>query len=102
VVPTELTNPQLLVEFAAQNKIDLVTAILRKHPSEVIGLNTELAVSSQVMTETIASTPLASIHGGMARLSGPRSMAWINYGMIDPPKVVTNFSNSRARLTLLM
>jgi len=54
----------------------------------------ELAVSSQAVAETIASTRCTYPQRG-----GQAEWAWINTGMVDLPKVVTNPSTNRARRT---
>jgi len=57
--------------------------------------NAELTVSSPANT-------IASTHCTHSRRDGQAEWAWINTGMVDPPKVVTNPSTNRARRSFIL
>jgi len=57
----------------------------------------ELAASSSAVAETVASTQCTDL-----RRDGQAEWAWMNNGMVDPPKVVTNPSINRARRSLIL
>ena len=64
-------------------------------PDNRVHFYTELAISSPAVAETIAST-----HCTYPQRDGQAEwalVAWINTGMVGPPKVVTNPSTNRAR-----
>ena len=60
--PGNILNARYLVEFASENKLDMVRSILLKHPDQVCSQFTATAINTEIMRLLSTYIPFSSHH----------------------------------------